>query len=235
MKKTVKIVSALLMIAVLLILAVSCDEATGKAKYDTSITGEGTDVRMSMVAAEIDKYQVSDFVASKQKSDFVLIKVKNYGDIVVALRPDIAPGTVKNFKALVAKEFYSDTVFHRVIENFMIQGGGYTYVGDKLTEREADTIKGEFTANGVVNNLAHIRGVISMARAGGINDSASSQFFIMHQANSNLDRQYASFGYVLAGMDVVDAIAACECEGDAQAPVPVDPVIIESITFVQPK
>ncbi len=236
MKRLVKIFSVILVIVTLSVFAVSCDEAMGKAKYDTSITGEGTDVRMSMVSTEIDKYQVSDFVSSKQKSDFVLIKVKNYGDIVVALRPDIAPITVKNFKSLVSKGFYSDTVFHRVIENFMIQGGGYTYVGDKLTERDAATIKGEFTANGVTNNLAHARGVISMARAGGLNDSGSSQFFIMHAANSNLDRQYASFGYVLAGMDVVDAIAVCECDkSDPNAPVPVEPVVIESITFVQPK
>lgn len=236
MKRFVKIISIILAIAAVAVFAAACGEATGKAKYDTALTGEGIDVRMSMVANEIDKYEVSDFVSSKQKSDFVLIKVKNYGEIVVALRPDIAPITVKNFKSLVSQGFYTDTVFHRVIENFMIQGGGYTYVGNKLTERDAATIKGEFTANGINNNLAHIRGVISMARVGSMNDSASSQFFIMHATNSNLDRQYASFGYVLAGMDVVDAIAVCECDkSDPNAPVPVEPVVIESITFVQPK
>ena len=234
MKKLIKIMSAVLVIAAFVTCVVSCTGPTGKAKYDTSLTGEETNIRLSAVANEIDKYKVEDFEASKQQSDFVLIKIKNYGEIVVALRSDIAPITVKNFKSLVAAKFYDGTVFHRVIENFMIQGGGYTYVGDKLTERDADTIKGEFTSNGVTNNLAHIRGVISMARATDPN-SASSQFFIMHQVSSSLDQKYASFGYVLAGMDVVDAIATCKCEGDSQAPVPVDPVVIESITFVQPK
>ena len=234
MKKFIKIMSAVLIIMALATCAVSCTGPTGKAKYDTSITGEGINVRMSAVSSEIDKYKASDFEASNQKSDFVLIKVKNYGEIVVVLRSDIAPITVENFKNLVAAKFYDGTVFHRVIENFMIQGGGYSYVNDKLTERDAATIKGEFTSNNVTNNLVHIRGVISMARATDPN-SASSQFFIMHQVSSSLDQKYASFGYVLAGMDVVDAIAMCECEGDAQAPVPVEPVVIESITFVQPK
>ena len=83
-----------------------------------------------------------------------------------------------------------------------------------------------------------MRGVISMARVGGMNDSASSQFFIVHETTSstrNLNAEYATFGYVLAGMDVVDAIAACECEGDTNAPMPVVPVVIESITYVEPK
>ena len=233
MKRFIKIISAVLIVAAIAACAVSCG-VSGKAKYDTSITGEGTNIRMSVVANEINKYKVSDFEESKQKSDYVLIKIKNYGEIVVALRSDVAPITVANFKSLVSAKFYDGTVFHRVIEDFMIQGGGYTYVGDKLAERDADTIKGEFTSNGVTNNLAHVRGVISMARATSPN-SASSQFFIMHQVSTSLDQKYAAFGYVLAGMDVVDAIATCECEGDANAPVPVDRVVIESITFVQPK
>jgi peptidyl-prolyl cis-trans isomerase B (cyclophilin B) len=238
MNKFIKIISMVLALAALTLCAVSCTGPTGKAKYDVNLTGEGIDVRMSMVNREVDKYKAEDFVASKQQSDFVLIKVENYGDIVVALRSDIAPVTVKNFKALVADKFYDGMVFHRAIENFMIQGRGYTYVGDKLTERDADTIKGEFTNNGVVNNLTHVRGVISMARVSNQNNSASSQFFIVHQTNEstrNLNKEYATFGYVLAGMDVVDAIAVCECEGSAQAPMPVEPVVIESITFVEPK
>ena len=235
MKKFIKIMSVALVIAAFVTCAVSCVGPTGKAKYDTSITGEGTDVRMSMVANQVDRYKVEDFEASKQKSDFVLIKIKNYGDIVVALRSDIAPTTVENFKSLVSAKFYDGTVFHRVIENFMIQGGGYTYVNDKLTERDAATIKGEFTSNNVTNNLAHIRGVISMARANDPN-SASSQFFIMHQVSASLDQKYASFGYVLAGMDVVDKIAETNTvSSGGHDDVPVDPVVIESITFVQPK
>lgn len=237
MRRFIKIISVFIALAAIVICVVSCGPV-GKAKYDTDLTGEGINVRMSMVNLEVDKYEVSDFVESKQESDFVLIKVKNYGDIVVALRSDIAPITVKNFKSLVSDGFYDNMVFHRVIENFMIQGGGYLSVGDKFVEQDADTIKGEFTNNGVVNNLTHVRGVISMARASGLNDSASSQFFIVHQTNSsarNLNAEYATFGYVVAGMDVVDAIAVCECEGDANAPMPVVPVVIESISYVQPK
>ena len=234
MKRFIKMVSAVLVIAALAACAVSCG-VSGKAKYDTSITGEGTNIRMSVVATEIDKYEVSDFEASKQKSDYVLIKIKNYGEIVVALRSDVAPITVANFKSLVSAKFYDGTVFHRVIEDFMIQGGGYTYMGDKLTERDADAIKGEFTSNGVTNNLAHIRGVISMARTS-VPDSASSQFFIMHQVSTSLDQKYAAFGYVLAGMDVVDKIAVTNTTSSGgHSDVPVDPVVIESITFVQPK
>ena len=237
MKRFVKIISALVVLSAIIVLAVSCGP-TGKAKYDTDLTGEGIGVRMSLVSREIDKYKASDFAESKQESDFVLVKVKDYGEIVIALRSDIAPITVKNFKSLVSSGFYDGTVFHRVMESFMIQGGGYAYVGDKLVDKDAVTIKGEFTNNGVVNNLTHVRGVISMARVGGMNDSASSQFFIVHETNSStryLNAEYATFGYVLAGMDVVDAIAACECEGDANAPMPVVPVVIESITYVQPK
>ena len=229
MKRFVKVLCCIITVITLLAVSVSCG-----VEYDTSLTGEGMNVRMSAVASEIDKYEVSDFVPSKQKSDYVLITVKNYGEIVVALRSDIAPITVKNFKSLVEKKFYDGMVFHRVIENFMIQGGGYAYVGNQLAERDASEIKGEFTENGVINNLAHVRGVISMARTNEPN-SASSQFFIMHQESTGLNNKYASFGYVLAGMSVVDAIATCECEGDANAPVPVEPVIIESIVFVQPK
>ena len=238
MKRFVKLISLVLALTAICLCVASCGGPTGKAKYDTSLTGEGTEVRMSMVNKEIDAYKVSDFVASEQESDFVLIKVKNYGEIVVALRSDIAPTTVKNFKKLVSGKFYDGTVFHRVIENFMIQGGGYVYVGDDLTQKRSDNIKGEFTSNGVTNNLTHVRGVISMARVATDNDSASSQFFIVHNTTSstrNLNGDYATFGYVLAGMEVVDAIAVCECEGDSQAPKPVEPVVIESITFVEPK
>lgn len=238
MKNIIKLCGSLFVLLAICLCAVSCGGPTGRAKYDTSLTGEGTDVRMSMVNKEVDSYEVGDFVESEQKSDFVLIKVKDYGEIVVALRSDIAPITVKNFKKLVSEKFYDGTVFHRVIENFMIQGGGYSYVDGAMQEKDAAEIKGEFTSNGVTNNLTHVRGVISMARMGGINDSASSQFFIVHQTTDstrNLNTQYATFGYVLAGMDVVDAIAVCECEGDSQAPKPVVPVVIESITFVEPK
>jgi peptidyl-prolyl cis-trans isomerase B (cyclophilin B) len=122
------------------------------------------------------------------------------------------------------------------MENFMIQGGGGTeYKDGKLTSKYADSIKGEFYENGVANNLKHMRGVISMARTSKF-DSASSQFFIMHAESTSLNGSYAAFGYVLAGMDVVDAIATCEVDAtDKNAPFPVDPVVIETMKFVTPK
>jgi len=238
MKKTVKLLCLIIAIVACVSLVACGSEPEGKAAYDTSATGEGVGIRMSLIKEEIASMTVADFEPSEQESDYVLIKVKDYGEIVVVLRRDIAPITVKNFKKLVSDGFFDGTVFHRVIENFMIQGGGYEIFNGELNERPADNIKGEFTNNGHINNLSHVRGVISMARVGGQNDSASSQFFIVHQTTDstlNLDKEYATFGYVLAGMDVVDAIAECEVSGSAQSPRPVTDVVIESITFVQPK
>ncbi len=242
MKTTIKICSLVLALCTLLCLAACGDgipAPTGKANYDTAKSGEGTNIRLADVQAEIDSMQASDFEPSDQCSDYVLVKIKNYGEIVILLRDDIAPITVENFKKLVRDGFYTGTVFHRVMEHFMIQGGGFTVFGDELRQKPAETIKGEFYDNDVPNNLKHLRGVISMARVNGQNDSASSQFFICHETNDStklLNSQYATFGYVLAGMDVVDAIATCEVDNpSSSSPRPVEDVVVESITFVQPK
>lgn len=236
MKKFLRIFAAALAIVILAVSITACSYVpTGKAAYDTDRTGEGKRVRMTAVLREINTMKASDFEASEQMSDYVLIKVKDYGDIVVVLRRDVAPTTVENFKNLVSKKFYDGTVFHRVVENFMIQGGGYVPFDGKHTKKETSSIKGEFTHNGFVNNLTHVRGVISMARTS-VMDSATSEFFIMHQTTTSLNGEYASFGYVLAGMEVVDAIAGCEVDNPkATSPKPVKDVVIESITFVQPK
>lgn len=236
MKKIMKISLLAILTLLLCFSAVACTSVpTGKAAYDTSETGKGESVKMTYVKEEIDSMKVEDFEPSSQRSDYVLIKVKDYGDIVVVLRRDIAPNTVENFKKLVAEGFYTGTVFHRVVENFMIQGGGYVPFDGKLEHKDSAAIKGEFTSNGFLNNLTHVRGVISMARTTEPN-SATSQFFIMHQTTTSLNNQYASFGYVLAGMDVVDAIATCEVDNPGStSPQPLKDVIIESITFVQPK
>ncbi len=119
------------------------------------------------------------------------------------LYPSVAPNTVNNFISLVRKGFYDGIIFHRVIAGFMIQGGDPTGTG---TGGPGYRIKGEFTANGFRNDLHHTRGVLSMARAGHP-DSAGSQFFVMHADALYLDRQYAAFGKVTEGMDVVDEIA----------------------------
>ena len=130
----------------------------------------------------------------------VRIEVDNYGDIVVELDADSAPISVTNFMNLVHEDFYSGLTFHRIIEGFMMQGG-------QSKEKKAKNIKGEFEGNGVNNPIRHERGVISMARANDPN-SADSQFFICHQDSFFLDGQYAAFGHVVSGMDVVDKI--CE-------------------------
>lgn len=143
-----------------------------------------------------------------QQTDTVEIEVANYGKIKVGLDAKAAPITVANFKKLVGDGFYDGLTFHRIIKDFMMQGGDPKGDGTGGSEK---TIKGEFTENGVDNYLAHVRGAISMARSSE-NDSASSQFFIVHQTSANnsksLDGKYCCFGYVLEGMDVVDKIIA---------------------------
>lgn len=133
----------------------------------------------------------------------VLMQVKDYGDIKIELDADTAPITVTNFVNLVKNKFYDGLTFHRIMDGFMIQGGDPNGDG---TGGSDETIKGEFEANGVKNNISHKRGVISMARSMN-NDSASSQFFIVQQDSTFLDKQYAAFGHVTSGMDVVDKIA----------------------------
>lgn len=130
------------------------------------------------------------------------IEVKDYGTIKVELDADVAPISVTNFMNLAKDKFYDGLTFHRIINGFVIQGGDPEGNGTGGSER---CIKGEFSSNGVKNKLSHTRGAISMARSSE-NDSASSQFFIMHQDNTRLDGDYAVFGYVTEGMEVVDKI-----------------------------
>lgn len=267
-KKKMKRIFSILAIALVFVMCaglIACTgsdyvEPTGKAYYDykNSPTSYGEKIFMRTVIQEIDSMKVDDFEPSDQQSDYVLIKVKGYGEIVVLLRHDVAPETVENFKKLTAEKFYDGTIFHRVIEGFMIQGGGMVPNAEKGTDgektdyvsKQAGKIDGEFTNNGFKNNLKHVRGVISMARVGAAstasdaqkkaaNNSASSQFFIVHKTEAsavNLNGDYATFGYVLAGMDVVDAIAECEVIGKGtDMPMPLNDIVIESVTFVQPK
>ncbi len=134
----------------------------------------------------------------------VKIEIEDYGDITLELDADVAPITVTNFINLVNDKFYDGLTFHRIISGFMIQGGDPEGNGTGGSDKE---IKGEFSANGVKNDISHKRGVISMARAQSY-DSASSQFFIVHEDSTFLDGQYAAFGHVTDGMEVVDKI--CE-------------------------
>ena len=158
------------------------------------------------------------------------ITVRDYGTITLELYPDVAPLTVDNFVKLCNEGFYDGLTFHRVMSGFMIQGGDPQGNG---TGGSDETIKGEFAANGVKNELSHKRGVISMARAKSP-DSASSQFFIVHQDSEFLDGSYAAFGAVTEGIEVVDAI--CEktpvIDNNGTVPSEYQPVI-ESIKIIE--
>lgn len=160
-----------------------------------------------------------------EKTDYVAIQVEDYGTIVIHLRADVAPITVANFQKLVSEGFYDGLIFHRVIENFMIQGGDPKGNG---TGGSSETIKGEFESNGVQNDLSHKRGVISMARNSISMDSASSQFFICHADSTYLDGDYAAFGEVIYGLEVVDAIASVQTNSNDK---PLENVTISSIQF----
>lgn len=138
------------------------------------------------------------------KTELILITMENGDEIKTELYPETAPKTVENFLKLVDEKFYDGLIFHRVIKGFMIQGGDPTGTGMGGSK---DTIVGEFRANGFQNDLAHTRGVLSMARTN-MPNSASSQFFIMHQDAPHLDGQYAAFGKVIEGMEAVDKIAS---------------------------
>ena len=159
------------------------------------------------------------------------INVKDYGTIKLELDADTAPITVTNFVNLVKNKFYDGLTFHRIMDGFMIQGGDPDGNGTGGSEKK---IKGEFASNGVENNISHVRGVISMARNSSDMNSASSQFFIVHQDSTFLDGEYAAFGHVIDGMDVVDKIEndiaplAVDSNGTIE---PANQPIITSITI----
>jgi peptidyl-prolyl cis-trans isomerase B (cyclophilin B) len=155
----------------------------------------------------------------------VILTIKGLGDIKIELAYDKAPNTCANFVELARNGFYDGLVFHRIIKNFMIQGGDPTGTG---AGGPGYSIAGEFNINNHKNTLSHKRGVISMARTNDP-DSAGSQFFICDHDDSFLDGQYASFGKVVEGMDVVDKIASVKKDGDDR---PLTPVIIEKATVV---
>lgn len=156
------------------------------------------------------------------------------GDVMKAeLYPDIAPNTVNNFISLAAKDYYNGLTFHRVIAGFMIQGGCPKGNG---TGGPGYAIKGEFSGNGFENELKHKRGVLSMARTMDPN-SAGSQFFIMHEDSPHLDEQYAAFGKVIEGLDVVDKIAqvGTDCHDRPMVPQIIDTMTVETFGEVYPE
>lgn len=216
--------SFLLVLAVLVMGLSAC----GSSKSDTTSETKATKAPKATETAEVTKEPESKTTDTKGKHH-AKIKVKNYGTIEVELDGDTAPITVANFIKLVNEKFYDGLTFHRIMSGFMIQGGDPLGNG---TGGSDETIKGEFSSNGVENNISHKRGVISMARSSDP-DSASSQFFIMHQDSTYLDGEYAAFGKVTKGMSVVDKICEDVTPTDGNGTVEkADQPVIESIRMV---
>ena len=197
---------------------------------DTEVTsGDKTEVNSQTNKEEIKNEEgVADNMYSKGKHN-VSIKVKNYGTIELELDADIAPKTVANFAKLVNEGFYDGLTFHRIIDGFMIQGGDPEGNG---MGGSSENIIGEFALNGIKNEISHVRGTISMARSR-VYNSASSQFFIVHEDSTFLDGQYAGFGKVTKGIEIVDQI--CEdikVEDDNGTVLAKNQPIIEKITMI---
>ena len=187
---------------------------------DSEPKTEGSMTQMTFLPAQ-------GFAKADKKTNFVQIVMDSGNAIVIELRPDQAPITVANFQKLVGEEFYDGLIFHRIIRGFMIQGGDPEGTGMGGSK---ESIKGEFSANGVDNTLPHKRGVISMARTRDPN-SASSQFFICDADSPHLDGSYAAFGSVVFGLDEVDRIAALKVDMNDR---PLNPPAMVSVFFVTP-
>ena len=216
--------SFLLVLAVLVMGLSAC----GSSKSDTTSETKATKAPKATETAEATKEPESKTTDTKGKHH-AKIKVKDYGTIEVELDGDTAPITVANFIKLVNEKFYDGLTFHRIMSGFMILGGDPLGNG---TGGSDETIKGEFSSNGVENNISHKRGVISMARSSDP-DSASSQFFIMHQDSTYLDGEYAAFGKVTKGMKVVDKICEDATPTDGNGTIEkADQPVIESIRMV---
>ena len=201
-----------------MLLAVLTLTACGKEKES-----EEKVVKEEILKGIVDDYK---FTVTDEVTDRVRIQMNNGDIMLVVLSNSQTPITIENFKKHVQKGTYDGLIFHRVIENFMIQGGDPTGTG--FGDDSIPTIKGEFTTNGVKNDLKHTRGVISMARSNNPN-SASTQFFIVHKDSSHLDGSYAAFGKVFAGFDTLDKIATVNTDGNDR---PIKEQKIKSIKFI---
>lgn len=229
MKKEViiTILVAILLIAGMVGYALYNNQKTKKPnnnenKTENTVVSEKEENTVSKENKEEDK------VYSKGKHHAEIV-IKDYGTIALELDADVAPITVENFAQLVNEGFYNGLTFHRIISGFMIQGGDPQGTGMGGSDKE---IKGEFAANGVKNNISHTRGVISMARATAY-DSASSQFFIVHQDSKFLDGNYAGFGRVTSGIEIVDKICAdTKVEDNNGTVLKANQPIIEKITMI---
>lgn len=179
-------------------LLVGCGSSTKDEQQEEKTDGQ----------SEEQPVKEADYSEEVEENPIVTITMDNDEKIVLELDPSVAPNTVANFISLIEEGYYDGLIFHRVIPGFMIQGGDPSGNG---SGGPGYSIDGEFTSNGFKNNLKHERGVISMARTGEPN-SAGSQFFIMAEDTSQLDEEYAAFGKVIEGMEIVDAIVATETD-----------------------
>lgn len=230
MKKSYIIIGV---IVVLVIVAIMCFAIYNNSTKDNTNTVESTSQEENNTEQnkvnneENEESEENDMYSSG--THHAQIVVKDYGTISLELYADIAPITVSNFAKLVNEGFYDGLTFHRIIEGFMIQGGDPLGNGTGGSDEE---IKGEFAANGIKNSISHVRGAISMARATSYN-SASSQFFIMQEDTPSLDGQYAAFGKVTDGIEIVDKICEDTPVEDANGTVlPENQPVIEKIIMI---
>lgn len=222
-----KITVWLLTLALAATMLAGCGSKTDTT--DTTETTEATSVADETSDGAADTADTSEDGELLTGLHHVTIDVQDYGTISLELDADTAPISVTNFINLANEGFYDGLTFHRIISGFMIQGGDPNGNGTGGSEK---TIKGEFSANGVENDISHVRGVISMARANDP-DSGSSQFFIVHEDSTFLDGQYAAFGHVTDGMDVVDAICEAVPVQDNNGTVAAaDQPVITAVTVV---
>ena len=229
MKK--KILSALLYGALTVLMLAGCgSNQKADTAEDDQITEETTENENETAEEEESTQDSAGNAETLTGKVNVEIDVQDYGVIKLELNADTAPITVTNFVDLAKSGFYDGLTFHRIVSGFMIQGGDPLGNGTGGSE---NTIKGEFSSNGVENNISHVRGTISMARSMD-NDSASSQFFIVHEDSTFLDGEYAAFGTVTEGMEVVDAI--CEkvpVEDDGETVAAENQPVITSIKIIE--
>ena len=222
-----KITVWLLTLALAAMMLAGCGSKTDTT--DTTETAEETSATDETSDGAADTADTSEDGELLTGLHHVTIDVQDYGTISLELDADTAPISVTNFINLANEGFYDGLTFHRIISGFMIQGGDPNGNGTGGSEK---TIKGEFSANGVENDISHVRGVISMARANDP-DSGSSQFFIVHEDSTFLDGQYAAFGHVTDGMDVVDAICEAVPVQDNNGTVAAaDQPVITAVTVV---
>ena len=214
-------------ILLLIIVALTSDGGDKKETFDSTASTVSTQSEPSEISAVSQESVETNLDMTKDY--YADIDIKDYGKITFKMYPDIAPITVDNFVNLANSGFYNGLTFHRIIKDFMMQGGDPEGNGNGGSGKE---IIGEFTNNGHENNLSHKRGTVSMARGSYSMDSASSQFFIVHKDYPSLDGNYAAFGSVTEGMDIVDKICNDAKPTDNNGTIPADQQpIINSITI----